>query len=196
MRSIGLIIALFILAVILIGSAVYMKWSAENTEELPLFGELPEFQFMDHNKASFGKNELLGKISVVDFIFTRCKGPCPIMAVNMGQLYRECAADDRIQFVSISVEPEYDTPEVLTQYADEQGVNDSRWRFLNASIEQVVELSVVGFKLAADDLPGAHTTRFVLLDSLARIRGYYSGTDSASVAIILADIAKLTNQTP
>lgn len=196
MRSIGLIIALFILAVILIGSAVFMKWSTEQTEELPLFGELPEFQFTDHTSASFGKSNLVGKISVVDFIFTRCKGPCPVMAVNMGQLYREYATDNRIQFVSISVEPEYDTPEVLTQYADLQGVTDDRWRFLIAQIEDVVLLSELGFKLAADDLPGAHSTRFVLVDTLAQIRGYYSGTDTASVAMIKADISKLTNHTP
>lgn len=196
MRSIGLIIALFILAVILIGSAVFMKWSTEQTEELPLFGELPEFQFTDHTSASFGKSNLVGKISVVDFIFTRCKGPCPVMAINMGQLYREYATDDRVQFVSISVEPSHDTPEVLMRYANVQGVNDARWKFLNAPLEQVVELSVQGFKLAADDLPGAHTTRFVLLDTLAQIRGYYSGTDSASVAMIKADISKLTKHTP
>lgn len=196
MRSIGLIIALFILAVILIGSAVFMKWSTEQTEELPLFGELPEFRFIDQTNTMFGKSDLLGKISVVDFIFTRCKGPCPIMAINMGQLYREYATDNRIQFVSISVEPSHDTPEVLTLYANAQSVNDTRWKFLNASIEQVIELSVTGFKLAADDLPAAHSTRFVLVDTLAQIRGYYSGTDSASVALILADISKLTKHTP
>lgn len=196
MRSIGLIIALFILAVILIGSAVFMKWTTEGTEKLPLFGELPEFQFIDQTEKPFGKTDLLGKTSVVDFIFTRCKGPCPVMAVNMGQLYREYATDNRIQFVSISVEPEYDTPEVLTQYADLQGVTDDRWRFLIAQIEDVVLLSELGFKLAADDLPGAHSTRFVLVDTLAQIRGYYSGTDTASVAMIKADISKLTNHTP
>jgi protein SCO1/2 len=196
MRSIGLIIALFILAVILIGSAVLMKWSTEKAEGLPLFGELPEFQFTDHNEASFGKSNLIGKISVVDFIFTRCKGPCPVMAVNMGQLYREYETDNRIQFISISVEPSHDTPEVLTQYANAQAVNDARWKFLNAPISQVVELSEHGFKLAADDLPGGHSTRFVLLDTLAQIRGYYSGTDTASVAMLMADISKLTNHAP
>lgn len=196
MRSIGLIIALFILAVILIGSAVFMKWSTEKAEELPRFGEIPEFQFTDQTGASFEKSNLLGKISVVDFIFTRCKGPCPVMAVNMGQLYRAYATDNRIQFVSISVEPSHDTPEVLAQYANAQRVNDVRWKFLNAPIEQVVELSEQGFKLAADDLPGGHSTRFVLLDTLAQIRAYYSGADSASITMIMDDISKLTNQTP
>ncbi|MDH3889762.1 MAG: SCO family protein [candidate division Zixibacteria bacterium] len=192
MRGIGLIVALFILTLILIGSAVFMKWTTEESEPLALFGELPEFQFTDQSVKAFGKTEMLGKVSVVDFIFTRCKGPCPLMAVNMEQLYRDYATNSNIQFVSISVEPSHDTPEVLSQYAIARGVNDDRWRFLHAPIEKVVELSELGFKLAADDLPGAHTTRFVLLDTLAQIRGYYSGTDTASVAVIQADISRLT----
>jgi len=193
MRGIGLLVALLVLALLLLGSAMLMPWTQDEGGSLPVLDSLPEFEFTESSGRPFGRADLLGRVSVVDFIFTRCKGPCPIMAGNMVQLYQHFESDNTVQFVSITVEPDYDSLDVLREYAAAQGVTDDRWKFLWAPIDQVVALCELGFMLAADDLPGGHTTRFVLVDDSARIRGYYGGIESAETMQLEHDIKKLAS---
>ena len=135
---------------------------------------------------------MTGKITVVDFIFTRCKGPCPLMAENMKIVYDEFIGNNNVQIISISVDPEYDSLEILKQYAIDKGVIDKRWNFLSADMESVVDICENGFKLAAEDLPGAHSTKFVLVDEQLNIRGYYSGIEIHSVEQLIRDIKVLS----
>jgi len=118
------------------------------------------------------------------------------MATKMGELYKLYDSSSRVQFISISVDPEHDSLTVLQAYAERQGVTDNRWVFLHGAIDSVVNLSENGFKIAADDLPGGHTTRFILVDQKGRIRGYYDGLDDASLGIMKTHIRQLAGETP
>lgn len=188
---IGLVVAMAILA----GGAYLVVNKAEDARaELPVLGQVPPFEMTESYGEPFGLENTRGKICVYDFMFTRCHGPCPIMVVNMADLYRAFESTDYVQFISITVDPDHDTLSVLRKYGEEHGVNDGRWMFLHAPIEEVVDLCENGFKLPADDLPGAHTTRFVLVDHLGRIRGYYSGTDDASMRILKDHISRLVQE--
>jgi uncharacterized membrane protein YozB (DUF420 family) len=105
------------------------------------------------------------------------------------------AADVRL--VSFSVDPEYDTPAVLREYADKYGAGAS-WLFITGEKAAIFKLSVDGFHLAAQDNPDAatmpeqgpviHSTKFVLVDPQAQIRGYYDSTDPESVRQLLRDV--------
>lgn len=155
---------------------------------VPNFGSIPLFTFTERSGGPFGSPHMKGKINVVDFIFTRCQGVCPKMAAKMTDLYQTYADSSNIQFVSITVDPEHDTLEVLRQYAVDNRVLDDMWLFLWAPIEEVVDLSENGFKLAADNLPGGHSSKFVLVDEEGNIRGYYSGVDPDGNKEIKRDI--------
>jgi protein SCO1/2 len=107
----------------------------ESINELPaVIKKVPDFSMTSHIGENFNQDSLLNKISILDFIFTSCPGPCPVMSNNMRTLYRQYKLHPDLQFISISVDPEYDTQEVLKNYADANGVNDERWKFLRAGI--------------------------------------------------------------
>lgn len=198
MRGI-VILRIFIIAilVVIMGTAAYIviKKAEHSRSILPYITSVPEFNFLDQDEQPFDLKRLDGKISLVDFFFTRCKGPCPIMSNNMSQLYTYYSGNDDVQFLSISVDPEYDTFEVLKQYAIDKNVTDGRWNFIRSDKENVIELCENGFLLPAEELPGNHTTKFALVDREGLIRGYYSGTDSTSIPQIKSDIDLLLKGT-
>jgi len=160
-------------------------------KDLPMLYDLPEFSFTPSSGNSFGRAELRDKVTVVDFIFTRCKGVCPVMAASMTDLYRRFDSEQQVQFISITVDPAHDTLQVLQQYASDIGVHDSRWQFLWAPLEKIVDLSENGFKLSAENLPGGHSSRFVLVDKSANIRGYYDGLEGDEMDKLNAGIRQL-----
>ena len=171
-------------------------WADSSRGELPVLGNIPDFEMTEQNGTPFGRTDLNGRISVVDFIFTSCPGICPVLGAHMVELYEDFEGYDQIQFVSISVDPDRDSLSVLKEYARGWGVDDNRWVFLRAPIEDVVDLCETGFMLAADGLPGGHTTRFTLLDHRGQIRGYYDGMEQASVKIIKNHIRQLAEEMP
>jgi len=155
--------AFFVLA---LAALIVLNEARKSRAEMPVYGQLPDFSYIEQNGKQFGRADMLGKVSIVDFIFTRCQGPCPVMATKMGELYKLFSGTSRVQFISVTVDPENDSPDVLQAYAQRQGVNDSRWIFLNGPIDSVKNLSENGFKIAADDLPAGHTTSVLRLTLL------------------------------
>jgi len=157
----------------------------ESINELPaVIKKVPDFSMTSHIGENFNQDSLLNKISILDFIFTSCPGPCPIMSNNMRTLYRQYKLHPDLQFISISVDPEY----VLKNYADANGVNDERWKFLRADMESVKKLSTDGFMFMSESLPAGHSVKFVLIDENGDVRQYYNGTDDGSISILRTHI--------
>ena len=140
------------------------------------YGEVPEFRFVDHTNAPFGRDEMLGKVSIVSFQFTRCPGVCKTMSARLGKIYEKREERPGLQIVTITVDPGFDTPEVLAEYAKEQGVTDRAWLFLNGPIEEVASLCEDGFMMPAEALPGGHSPRFAVVDRAGTIRAYFDST--------------------
>lgn len=182
-----------IVLMIVIGYNVIEK-AQNSVADLPFLGEVPQFSFVSQANQPYGLENLKGKISVVDFMFTRCLGPCPVMSGNMAKLYQATATHPDVQYVSISVDPEFDSISVLAEYASSFNVNDNRWTFLRGEMDSVKSLCEGGFMLAADELPGNHSTKFILVDQSGFIRGYYDGMSEASMTILKTDIRQLVNQ--
>ena len=173
--------------------------------QLPIYGTIPDFALTERNGGSFGLVDLQGKIWVGDFIFTGCAGTCPIMTNQMAKLQAALPKELDIKLVSITVDPIRDTPEILSKYADTFGAETGRWFFLTGSYKEIVQLANEGFHLSAGQIPPedspdtemgpiTHSIKFALIDRQGRIRGYYDGTEEASIKALIRDIKVLNHQ--
>ncbi|UCC81141.1 MAG: SCO family protein [Candidatus Zixiibacteriota bacterium] len=198
-RSYPKMLILIVIAMLVLGTlaALVVSQANRSRSRIPVLGELTEFELTAaHNGELAGPESLKGKICVYDFIFTSCRGPCPVMAVNMGELYRLYKGSGKIQFASISVDPNRDTLEALNEYAELQRVDDDGWIFLRGPLEKVAEICEEQFMLPAEDLPGGHTTKFILVDHLGRIRSYHDGLSESSMEILQNNIRQLAKELP
>ncbi len=186
------IVTLLVLAVILGSVAFLVLVQAERSRsDLPLLGTVGDFTLTDQYGQPFTNEDMRGKLSVVEFMFTSCRGPCPIMNGYFSELYRAYDGVEDIQLVSITVDPTVDTVAKLAEYAAGFGVDDRRWVFLTGPLDSIVHISEDYFKIAADDLPGAHSTRFILVDRDNNIRAFYSGIEEASVNVLRSHLQTL-----
>ena len=167
---------------------------ANSSRVLKKIKTVPNFSFINQNGQKFTNFNLKGNISIIDFMFTNCPGPCPIMANYMKELYDDHSKVHKIQFISITVDPKNDDIERLKQYSDSYGVNDVRWQFLTSQIDSIKDLKQNGFMLYADNLPQGHAVKFILVDHNGMIRQYYDGTDKASIAVLRKDIKLLLKE--
>lgn len=165
--------------------------SQSNPDSLPVLGQVSDFELTAATNRPFLSRNMAGKVWVVDFIFTSCAGICPVMSTAMGNLQRAFDGEDRVQFVSISVDPETDTTDVLSEYGERYGANPQRWHFLTGDIDDIHPLATNTFKVGSLDDPLIHSPHFVLIDGAGQIRGYYVGTDNEDVATLAEDIGKL-----
>lgn len=149
-----------------------------------VFGQLGEFELLDQEGRKVTRADLMGKPFALAFIFTTCTGPCPVITSNLVRLQADLKDTD-VQLVTLSVDPEYDTPEVLKQYAIDLGADTSRWRLLTGPEQVIDELIVesmylaVGRQAPSEDFPigmhVSHSSKLVVFDRQCQIRGYYSG---------------------
>jgi protein SCO1/2 len=155
-------------------------------EPLPVVATLPHFELVERDGSTVTLAELAGRPWVADFVFTRCQVVCPYLTGKMAELRRRLPAGSRLASVSISVDPEHDTPEVLRVYAEGKGISGRDWLFLTGERDAVRGLIRDGFLLAVEDtpdnvaMPVMHSSRFALVDGAGRIRGYYSPLEQDS----------------
>ena len=169
---------------------------------LPDLGRLPAFSLTDERGRPFGRDDLLGKVWVADFVFTSCSDACPRLMQRMRLLQDRLDPLGGVGLLSISVDPERDTPEKLRAYGEAYGARGDQWRFLTGSPTEVQRTVVKGFKMAMAKVPAQdqaresddelraqafdimHGDRMVLVDSDAHIRGYFVA-DVAGLASVL-----------
>jgi protein SCO1/2 len=179
-------------------AAFFLAVACQQQPELPKLFPVPSTTLVDERGKQVSLDAMKGSVTVYDFIFTNCTGTCPIMTNNMRALTKEIDDDAPVRFVSISVDPARDTPAVLADYA-RRVRNDDRWTFLTGERQQILDLSIKGFKLAAGDpMPGGepllHSAKFAVADKEGVIRGYYDGTDGAATAEIANVVERLAEE--
>ncbi|HEY8901764.1 MAG TPA: SCO family protein [Chthoniobacterales bacterium] len=187
------------------GAAVLaLAWTQLKTARRPALPPLPElatapdFAFTAQTGAPVKRADLAGKIWITDFIFTRCAGPCPVMTERLSELQRALAVGpDDVRLVSVTVDPEYDSPAVLKKYAERFGADPARWFFLTGDPAAIETFSTRGMLLAlAKDGEGApiHSQKFVVVDQSGRIRAYHDLADPALLPNLLQDIENLRQE--
>ena len=189
------------LAVLALGlAAVSFGALKTRSEPLPKLGALPDFTFTRESGAPWGMGQLRGRPFVANFIFTRCPTICPAFTRRMARIQAETQAyGTRLQLVSFSVDPTYDTPERLNEYAQRHGANPERWSFLTGDYERLKNTVVDSFKIAmgrenmdeADVMGIFHGNHFVLVDATGEIRGYYDSADDQAFARLLRDLPQV-----
>jgi protein SCO1 len=161
----------------------------------------PEFQLTERSGQPFSSADLKGRVWVADFFYTNCPGPCGALSARMSELQDAVKALDDVRLVSISSNPEQDTPEVLRGYAERYKAGPN-WMFLTGGKDAIFDLANKGFLLSlTENEPGGaepvtHATRLVLVDRAGIIRGYYDGLSGEGVAKIVADIGRLLEEKP
>lgn len=166
-----------------------------------IYWEVPPFSFIDRHGKPFTEKNVEGKIVVADFFFTRCTTICPRMSINMQQL--QLKLDDEaykdVVFLSHTVDPENDTPEVLDAYANDLEADPVRWKFLTGHAPDIYRMGNTGYLLSAlEDSTSAeqfvHDGRFVLVDKQRHIRGFYDGTTATGMNALAADLKMLLKE--
>ena len=180
-----------IVAITLIGT--YMMKDSKNDYQLPKLGSIPSFEFTDSDGNLISQEDLSGKIWVADFIFTTCTMACPVMTGNMNLIHKAFKNNDKVRIVSISVYPEYDTPEILKEYASRYDANTNRWHFLTGPEENVKLVIKNGFKMGDYEDIIFHSEKFALVDQNGNIRGYYNGIKTDDIKTLKKDIRVLLN---
>jgi len=160
---------------------------------------LPEFSMtavLPEGTAAFGRKDLLGKVWVADFVFTRCAGPCPLLSERLAALGN--ALPPAVGLLTVAVDSEGDTPARLRSYAKRYGAEPGRWVFLRGTPEETYHLLYAGFRLplsidpaASEERRATHSARFVLLDRSGAIRGYYDGLSESDNAVLARDAQRL-----
>ena len=165
----------------------------ESIQYVKKYHRINDFSLTNQNKENITHFDYDDHIYVADFFFTTCPSICPIMTENM--VYLQSLLNDlpEIKLLSFSVTPEIDTPEVLKAYAQQKGVNDSRWNLLTGNKKEIYNLARRSYLVVQQDGNGdkhdmIHTENFVLIDKQRRIRGYYDGTQRNAMDQIRADI--------
>ena len=185
---------IYIILVALITMGLFANWvinKAQSSIDIPVIKEVPSFSFTNQNGEKFSNNNFRDKVTILNFIFTSCTGPCPLMTSNMQKLYSNFKGTKEVQFVSITVDPEVDTQEKLKLEAEMIGVDNNQWQFLRSDLDEIKKLKRDGFMLFSDNLPNGHSIKSILIDNVGNIRKYYDGTDIGSQEILKKDIVYL-----
>lgn len=157
-------------------------------------GVVEDFTLTDQNGQPFGMADLRGRIWVADFFFSNCPGPCPRMSTLMGDIQRLTRDIEELRIVSITVDPERDSPEAMKAYGERYGAIDGRWYFLTGPQELLHRLASKDFNLFDVDGSLQHSTRFALIDRQGGIRGFYSTGENGSYARIPEDARRLLTE--
>jgi protein SCO1/2 len=191
-------------------------------EKLDQYGQVPDFSLVERSGRPVTIRDLQGRVWVANFIYTQCTETCPTQSLQVSRLQAEFAAEPDLRLVSITVDPERDTPEVLARYAERYQANPERWLFLTGSKRAVYRLAADGFRLSVVDpddprpmsgilrlvtphqalaTHGAkgliiHSSRLVLVDRQAEIRAYHRPDDEQSRARLRQNLRTVLREKP
>jgi protein SCO1/2 len=173
--------------------------SKKSADDVPVIAELPEFSLVDQDEHAFNRESMEGDIWMTAFVFTHCRATCPRLTAQMKKLQGRLSDVPRAHFLSVSVDPRNDTPEVIKAYMTTNGIDEANWRFVTGREEAIQDFVVGGFKTGYGRTKWApeltHSNSFALVDERARIRGYY-GSDDEGIADLERDLRALAAAIP
>ncbi|MBX3021370.1 MAG: SCO family protein [Bdellovibrionales bacterium] len=175
---------------------------AWNVQTGPAPRSLSSFHLTDQNSKNFTSHKLQGKVTIVSFFFTKCPGICPVTTARLRPVQKKFLQENRIEMLSFSITPEIDTPEQLTKFAKVHHINDRRWHLLTGDKTSIYRLARESFnadtfspkanahkKITASDF--LHSENVYLLDGELKVRGIYTGRDTAAIQNLIRDAESL-----
>lgn len=141
-----------------------------------VYYSIPDFSFVDQDNKPFSTADANGKILVVNYFFATCKDVCPRMNGMLAKIYPKFQDVSSVQFMSISVDPEHDSPQVLNEYAKKFGAKSVSWKFLNGSKDMLLKTGLgMLLPVSESDSTLDHSQQIILIDKERHIRGVYNG---------------------
>jgi protein SCO1/2 len=208
-RTLWVGMALFL---VLLGLAYLLslaEFDSIRKASLPILGQVADFALTNQNERVTTLGDLTNRVWVADIIFTRCAGACPVMTRQMKQLQEALPSSSPARLISLTTDPDYDSPVILQRYAQHYAANSDRWLFLTGTKTQLAGLAATSLKLGATPVALAdqkspvdlfiHSTIFVAVDKHARLRAIFEtegdGVDWTNVQPrILRTVAQLENE--
>ena len=202
-------LALILLTLVALAIFAGLQARPRTGNDLPIYGPVADFTLTNQAGGVVTLADLRGKVWIADIIFTRCAGPCPVMTRHMKDLQDALPAASSVKLVTLTTDPEFDTPPVLQAYGKRFGADTNRWMFLTGTKPEIGRLAIDSLKLtaiekkpeerdAANDL-FVHSTIFVVVDRQGRLRGVFettgAGVDAKQAkSRILAAVAQLERE--
>ena len=178
--------------------------------QLPVLGSVAAFTLTNQDGQITTLADLTNHVWVADIVFTRCAGPCPRMTGQMELLQNFLPPASTAKLVTLTTDPENDSPAVLKKYGQRFDADFNRWTFLTGTKNEIAALASGSLKLSAQPVKPAerkdvadlfiHTTIFVIVDKHARLRGFFEtggdGVDwtNSVQPRILASVRLLENE--
>lgn len=198
-------------AIFIIAAGWILTSCSSQEEKLPIFGQrevngtdtiyhtIAPFSFVDQDSTVITNDTYKDKIYVADFFFTTCRTICPIMKTQMLRVYEATQEMPDVALLSHTIDPEYDTVELLHDFAERLGVESKRWHFVTGvkdSIYKIAQTSYFATAMEDKTEPDGfiHSGAFLLIDKQRRIRGKYDGTKEEDVNRLIADIKRLRRE--
>ena len=197
----------------LLGLAVLLGWLQKNNlppAPLPVISRVADFSLTNQDGKITTLADLTNHVWVADIIFTRCAGPCPRLTMQMKSLSEKLPASSTAKLVTLTTDPEFDTPEVLKKYGSRINADFGRWNLLTGTKKEIAALGSGSLKLSSQPVKledqksvadlFIHGTIFVVVDRHAQMRGYFEtggdGVDWTNGVLpkILATIRQLENE--
>lgn len=201
---------IFLISFFILLSAAFMtyfyKETRQKTKPLPVLGnpghKVQSFSFIDQDSNVVTNKDVTGKIRVVEYFFTTCKGICPKMNENMTRVYNAFRGKDDVMILSHTVDPQKDTVGAMKEYSLRFEADPKQWKFLTGDKKELYDMARYSYLVTASDDTATvdigsdfiHTDRFVLVDKDGRIRGQYEGTNTGSVGQLINDITALLKE--
>lgn len=161
--------------------------------------KVKSFELTDQDSAVFGFPQKDSALYVVNFFFTRCGSFCPVVTNKLSRVQDKFGDNDKVKILSLSVDPEFDTPKILKDYETAFAISGNNWKLLTGNKEEIYNIINEGFLLPVQDSAAGehdfiHSDRIVLIDSQQRIRGYYEGQNNEEIDRLLAEVSILLSQ--
>ncbi len=179
-----------------------IKDNAEITSNLPVISKIQPFALTNQNSAPITHADLIGAPWLADIIFTRCPTVCPRLTQTLSQLRPKLSA--KLNFVSLTTDPAFDTPEKLKAFAEANGSNETNWHFLTGAKAALMKLAVEDLKLislpkekAKQENPSdlfVHSSLYILVDSKGQVRAKFEHDATNLVQMIQATLEKLKKE--
>ncbi len=172
-----------------------VEYSQARQKALPVLDQIADFTLTNQDSQVTTLADLTNRVWVADIIFTRCAGSCPIMSTQMKSLQAALPSASRAKLVTLTTDPDYDTPAILKKYGEHYGADFQRWTFLTGTKKELAGLAAGSLKLGSTPVAPqdqkssvdlfVHSTIFVVVDKQARLRGIFQtegeGVDWAKV---------------
>lgn len=205
-RTTTIILVSFFIVFAAVFMTYYYTQTRDLPKKLPILGNpghrVSDFSFTNQDGKTVTLANVDGKIRVVNYFFTTCKGICPRMNENMTKVYQAYRGNNEILILSHTVDPKKDTVGAMKAYSLHFDADPNQWMFLTGDKKALYEMARDEYLVTAvDDTATAdinsdfiHSERFILVDKGGRIRGQYDGLNAGEVNQLIGDIKELLKE--